>query len=137
MGLLLVACCSFSFGQKRTYDVEVVVGSSDKNLANTVESYITRELRTLGDVNLVKTKPLYSLRLIALKQENAAGNHLGYVISVVAVLNISCTLYGNPDTCNLFDDHLVYVDGKDKLREICEEIVTDFDTRILKPVRKE
>ena len=95
--LILMAVTPQTLSQSSKIYVMVGVSGDAKTLA---ESYIKRELRSLGDVKLVytyprdprKTLPLWILEVIALKSHNKAGNHTGYIIS----FSISQTVWVEP-----------------------------------------
>lgn len=132
---LICLCAISGYSQKREFNVEVEISAKNNVTKDAIESYITRELRTLVDVNIVTAKPLFSLRIVALDtgdQENPAG----YALSVAATRNVACTVAGIRRMCEIFEDHALYVDKAENLRALCEEIVTDFDIRHLKDLRK-
>ncbi len=132
---VLGLCTTQGSAQTLAFDVQVEITAKSKEVQDAVESYILRELRTLGDVNIVTAKTLLSLKIVVLETRNQEAV-TGYALSVAATRIAACTIGGRRRTCELFEDQALYVDSADKLRALCEEIVTDFDIRHLKDLRK-
>ena len=131
----------------------VYVGVSGKNLSLTTEaeSYLKRELRSLGDVE-VKDLGIYELHVIFLESTyKSSGTKTG---------EIDCTCLGlkrfNPfdlaaklprehfdtvfdATSNLYYFPEMYFISTNKkrteLKQLCQEIVAGFDTELLEPDR--
>ncbi len=136
--LAVIGFCSLhGFSQTRGFDVQVEITAKNKEVQDTLESYILRELRSLGDVNIVTAKPLLSLKIVVLETRNQNQETVNvYALSVAATRSVACTIGGRRRTCELFEDQALYTNTADKLRAVCEEIVTDFDIRHLKDLRK-
>ncbi|MET0754442.1 MAG: hypothetical protein ABWZ66_13755 [Pyrinomonadaceae bacterium] len=140
--ILLVVFCSLpAFAQTKKIFVSVSVESKDTKLRDTIESYITRELRTLGDVEIDNSFGFFKVDILAIENE-IDGEALGYTISVVISHFSTCTskkitVKGQLETWNCYvqQDHFLKTDAVANLRKMCERIVTDFDTRVLKPMR--
>jgi len=135
--LVLFLCAFPLIGQiKQSYDVLIDVDLKNKEVASTVESYISRELRSLADVNVVTKDPFCTLHIIGIENTSVGSSTVrGYTLSVVTVFHSPCTMYGKAQTCELFDGQSIYTDSPENLRTMCELIVTRFDTHSLKPLR--
>ena len=130
------------------FRVKVFV-SADENIEGKIKSYINRELRSLGDVELVDDDSEFELEIVAIEQMTESGNKVGIVLSTVI-----STKYDNwylltlvpaskkeeldKQTANLyfFPDHWVKTGPTRSLRKLCNEIVADFDTKHLENIRK-
>jgi hypothetical protein len=129
--LLFVLLLSFSaFGQAKRYEVGISVsGSTDSK--SEVESFLKRELRSLGDVDIVETGD-FTIFVSAIKLQLKSGSYTGFSVSYDATETISCNgkIY--------FDlvDSGHQTGGKDDLRKIIESIIIDFDKIILEKKRK-
>ena len=138
-------------GEKMPDKFRVYVWVSAKNLRTEAESYLKRELRSLGDVE-VKDLGIYELHVIFLESTyKSSGTKTG---------QISCTYLGlkrfNPSnlTAKLPREHFNTVfdatsnlyyfpemygikinPERTELKQLCQEIVADFDTKLLEPDR--
>jgi hypothetical protein len=149
--LLLLSCAAVSHAEQgfRT-DVRLVVGKDDK-IGGEVKSYVARELRGLGDVNVVDDGGEWWISTVTLTSVPKKGNGSGYVLSVV--------IYQQPRMEGFFDAHLdndrsksmardlisglvipkghwLFSCAPGDLRKTCAEIVTEFDTRCVTPARQ-
>lgn len=139
--IVLILFCSISaFSQARKIYVEVSVQVKDTKLRDTIESYITRELRTLGDVE-VDSPGFFKIEVLALENRTST-ELLGYTMSVVISHFSTCTSRKTNSkgkletwTCYVQKFHFLRVGSTDDFRKMCEDVVTDFDTRALKPMR--
>ena len=122
-----------------------------------IQSYITRELRQLPDVQVVYSKPEWELNIIAgtLKIDKYV---YGYVISVIMVKAFDSNIITNLNPCKekqwinnqwvnnieaLFSNkiyelgnHLLFWGPLKSLKDQCKEIVAIFDTKHLARERK-
>lgn len=126
-----------------------VVVSADNNIKPKVESYIDRELRSLGDVVVTDDNPDWILNIVALESKTKGGYESGVVLSVVALKSfdkeavmstVSARNKGwvSDAISNLheFSSHSLRIGAPEELRSICSGIVADFDTKFLQPQRK-
>jgi hypothetical protein len=142
--LLILIVCGMSFlgfGQSFKFVVNVDVQLREKDLQDKVESYVTRELRSLGDVEISNKDPFYTIRILGLKDRTVGGRSLGYTLSTVIIWHSTCLTPSAKtvqDTypCEIFDDHYIRSGSDDDLQDLCKDIVTNFDIRSLKPLRK-
>lgn len=140
----------FKFGVK-------VFVTADGILENTIESYINRELRSLGDVSVGEDNA-WGLRIVAIKDESRGGRHLGYTLAVAytkwtqpMVPDVYVDLLLKPSgDANWLDrlretvrkpvleyEHLsVHTGGDEDLKKMCRRIVVIFDSDLLGPARR-
>ena len=139
--------------------------TAGKEITNEVYSYISRELRSIGDVKLVEDNPDWVIQVVAGQAKNNTGN-IGLAFSVVverkmyrapmlfeivkAVLGINPkelkeTKYINlekaiitmtADYNSEVRAHWLRLDGTEYVQRICKGIVADFDTEHLKIERE-
>src|SRR5215467_1700638 len=84
--LALIALCSASVNaqqNKWTSRVSVDVSAKDE-IKNEIISYAGRELRSLGDIVIVESKPNYRISIVAITTHNQANQETGYALSVTA-----------------------------------------------------
>jgi len=115
-----------------------------------VSSYLTRELRSLNDVELVDNNAAWQIKVVALELENVGGYKTG-----VALATLIIAPYGNQILSGLFlpkckddglamtsglayypDDHVLKAGSTDHLQSLCKDIVTDFDKMYLEEDRR-
>jgi len=120
--------------------------SADESIKGLIESYMSRELRALGDVTQSKDSYEYNLAVVALKTQSKAGHETGVVLSVSIhqkfdnqfisfAFEEDSKKFGMEWTSGLYyyPEHWVVV-GSD-LKSICLEIIADFDSKILQKRR--
>lgn len=123
--------------RKINFQISLTVQSVDNELRNKVDSYISRELRSLGDVNITSSGEFYQLIILAQPQQLKNGEPIGFSLAVV--INYQSTCVGidqKPYPCYVFSALLAYSGSDSVLRDTCEQIVTDLDTSKLQPLRK-
>ncbi|HEX8397834.1 MAG TPA: hypothetical protein VF644_10435 [Pyrinomonadaceae bacterium] len=139
--VLLLILVQPIYSQKKDFSISVDVQAKDKTTQNLVESYITRELRTLGDVDIKENEPFYRMTIIVLKNKSTDGLNIGYTLSITTSYRNKCLHSvkkdGKPDTyaCYVSSGHSVHIGGLGDLRSMCEEVVNEFDIETLKPTR--
>jgi len=140
--------------------------SADDELKNQIYSYLSRELRSLGDVTLVvEDEPDWIIHIIAMKSTNTSGIDMGVVFSTVIesrykITDVIKLIIDNkvekegwketrPDvdwkkaidiiipTVTYIADHMLRVCGPESIKISCQEIVADFDSGYLKNKREE
>ena len=153
LGLLLAAAFSALADDQPKTKVKVTVAGSGSVEAS---SFITRELRTLGDVEIVSTNQDCSIEVVVLETKRG-GNPIGYALSILITGRNSIPYVLGVATKNISDDsarsivnsaaiaskelvtvllHEVRTCPDDGLRKTCESIVAQFDTDHLEPGRK-
>ena len=132
MIFMLVGCAA-----AQTFDVELDVQSANPSLNSTMESHLSRELRSLGDVRVVNSNAFYTIHILAMESKTVSGYASGYSVAFVTTWNTPCTLHANNSsrTCRLFDDFHTFETGPNGLKSMCEEIIAAFDATSLKPLR--
>jgi len=134
------------------YDVEISI-TADRSIEDEVISYISRELRSLNDVDIVDENAVFIIEIIALEVKSKDGVKAGVAISVL----ILSPYYGSALkeflkrrtgtdqdilvdtlTSDLYskDGHWIEVGGAKDLKSICESIVAEFDAKCLEELRK-
>jgi len=135
--------------------IEVRVSAAPKDLQELIESYITRELRALGDVAVVQDKPGWILSIVAVTSESNAPIPVlrGYALSIVLLQPIK------PDVLKIYAQkklseekmnglvstyatdtyrylhHSIDISPASDLQTRCKEIVAMIDTKFFQPER--
>ena len=121
---------------------------SEKSLKNLMRSYIKRELRSLGDVEIVdldldRATFQYAISITMLEDTHKDGSKTGTVALSYWYTNRILPKRFN----NLWREHYTKIPafenpisgvitvGKYRLDETCKSIVADFDTKFLEPER--
>jgi len=134
--------------------VSVSISAND-NIKGQIESYISRELRSLGDVIVTDDNPDWVLHIVALEPTSKGGNKVGIILSVVITrpfksngLNVLLIvlrevkknereiLSSMTADLNSIASHEIRVGSPEDLRNMCNSIVADFDTDQIKPFRE-
>lgn len=140
---------------KHSTTVELRIGGHEET-KNAVYSYVSRELRSLRDVRVVKDNGDWVINLVALKDKNTLGRQIGFTLSIVILERFRLRLYEpllfkgklnekaneykllEKITSDLYRyiDHGVQSGGTNDLQYLCQETVADFDAQHLKPERE-
>jgi hypothetical protein len=127
--------------------------SAAENIRGVVTSYLSRELRALGDIDIVEDDPWFILSVIAVATSNRAGNPTGYTFSVVVERPV---LYRKmrDEFAKLLDEkmmkvmdisfdntarivsHFVQLGAVDELENLCKKVIADIDGNVFEPDRK-
>jgi hypothetical protein len=140
---------------KYSANVQLVVACDDESLKNQFTSFLSRELRSLGDIVLVGENPDYIMEVTVMKAITVGGTATGFVVET----NISkpfdtrmlsdCSRF--PGSClkgKVDDNRLMIIQvltentrriidatlrmgPLDKIQSTCQEIIADFDTKTL------
>ena len=138
--------------EKVNYGVRLKVAASE-NIRGVVTSYLSRELRRLGDIDIVEDSPWFTLSIIAVAASNRAGTQTGYAFSVVVERSIpyrkmrdefAKLLDGNMmkvmdvsfDNAARIVSHFVELGGVDELENLCKKIIADIDGNQFEEQRK-
>lgn len=137
-------------GDMPQFSARVSVGvSADENIKGKIESYIARELRSLGDVIVTNDNPNWAIDIVALEAETRSGYKNGVNLSVVITKPFVNTFLVNQldenykswvsaattGLCRIYAEWL-RIGSPEDLRSICNGIVADFDVHFLQPERK-
>jgi hypothetical protein len=151
IGLIVWLCLIHALvSAQGRFEGRVKVAVTPEPIADQVLSLVTRELRRLQGVTVVREDPDWTLELIAVETRTADGLHLGYAISTVVYKNNSAESRRKfvagikSDASKLMmdnvlamsrgaHDHTLHI-GPD-LRELCEAVVAKFDGAFLEPNR--
>jgi hypothetical protein len=152
--IAIIALCSASGRAqqqiKPTYRVSLEVSAKDE-IKPTIVSYVSRELRALGDILIVESEPEYLISIVAMQPKNKAGNSMGYVISTVVTSHMSLSLtqlliHGCKDAetlsqiipmLGLLETHDLAITDVEGLEKKCKEIVASIDGDLFEKKRKE
>ena len=124
-----------SFAQKSSkFKVHVGVSSEDEHTKSLIQSWIKRDLRSLGDVVIVGfDDSQWVLAIVAVETTYQATGRKSGGIAIGSMFlrkaGISNGLYYYPDL-------LVSTDDTKDLEQLCKGIVADLDTRRLEPIRE-
>jgi hypothetical protein len=126
-----------------------VTVTADESIKGMVSSYLNRELRSLGDVELVDDNPEYEIRFLAVETKSLSGQKTGVAFSVITSeyfdnQSISFTFQpkykemGLRATAGLEHnlDHRMEMGSTSELEKICKEIVADLDAKTLGESRR-
>jgi hypothetical protein len=152
LGLLLPSLCQAQ--TNTTWKVSLYVSINEPDLKDEVMSFLMRELRTLGDINIVAedSSPEYSLRVTGFKTTNQGGKTTGYVFSVLFLQPISRGLVdlilkdklssvdlksaqASFANATFIKDSQLYTGPTDNVRKQCEDITVSFDRTVMQPAR--
>jgi hypothetical protein len=132
--LFVILFLALSVSAKFTVKVQI---DGEKELTEVVQSYLERELRSLGDVEVTDSLSAdFIIKGSVLEAYNANNTPLGYSLMTVFLSKATCVGDKSNFPCHLLVDYEHGVAGKTTLRKICENIITNFDTKLLKPFRK-
>ena len=154
IGLLLLMSVGFTGAQNNAqskFAVKVSVTAND-DIKGEVESYLKRELRSLGDVEVTDWGYDYVLKVIILEHTyKSSGNKTGQIscaylglkkFSVIdfawkfpkeyhdTVIETTSYLFHGSDTFVLVINR-----ERAELKQLCQQIVAEFDTKLLEPYR--
>lgn len=143
--------------------LSVRIDANDDGVSNLVNSYVSRELRSLRDVTINEApQPTFVIHCGCLPLMTN-GVKLGYVVSLVITSNLKPMEYiaqykdllnvldASPEAriyavktfltmkCRLtqqFEDQILFTCPVDDLKEQCESFVATFDTKYLNPLRE-
>jgi hypothetical protein len=133
----------------KPYSGSVVVVNADDNIKGKIESYISRELRSLGDIVVVYDRREWILYISALKIKSQSGNKAGIVISSIVLKQFNNKFildavrddvkeFVSKSTSDLIEYHndWLTLGNTDDLKRMCNSIVARFDTKHIKPERE-
>ena len=132
------------------FSARVAVGvTADGNIKGQIESYISRELRSLGDIIVTNDHPDWILNIVAMESKTRSGYKSGIVLSIVilepfkeysAAFQVDIKshemFYKYVTSLHEVSGHGLRTGSSEDLKSICEGIVADFDSKHLKNSRK-
>ena len=138
-----------TLSQKRVYRVQVEVSyKADDTMNSLIKSYIKRELRSLGDVEVVNTNPEFQIIIVGKTDHTKGGRDLGYSLAVayttrhtvpsfVLRKDISDWMKSTYLSPVYVLEGLIIMGGeRENLQSVCQETVADLDTKMLEPLRR-
>ena len=104
-----------------------VSADKDPELRSAIESYLSREIRSLGDAEVVNKSADWWLNVSVIKVSSKSNDFLGYAIKYVLTRVVSCggKLYWD------YKDGGIYTAPRDGVRSIIETLITDIDRLVL------
>jgi len=132
--------------------------SAKEEIKGEITSYFTRELRAIKDVTIVDDNPDWLISVVALENKVNDGVSTGFTLSAVILRPIKKNIFEwdmetaarkgklTPGQRTIidtfisdgyhFESHLLRVGPTSDLKEMCQEIVADFDGKQLEDGRK-
>jgi len=126
-----------------------------KNIKELISSYMTRELRQLGNVAIVDHNPDWHLAVTAVELKNNRGIRTGVALSliistpltdsfvkpVIKAIEKETSLSRQTEILNttplsIIRSNWLRVDSDNEIKKLCQGIVADFDTEYLEVDRK-
>lgn len=138
--LLFVTLCSACFAQT-AFRVSLVLSIDNTDLKNEATSYITRELRSIPDVQVTDNSPLFTIYITGLSTTTRSNVKNGFALAELVTLNLGWLAATENVSPVLKDavrvvDHEIMVGADDDLEQTCKELVASFDSQRLEPARK-
>jgi hypothetical protein len=122
--------------------------SADESIKGQIESYLSRELRALGDVTQSKNNYEYDITVVALKSHSKSGYEAGIVLSInihqkfdnqfITFMFKEENKESGVEWTNglyYYPEHWVRIGSNEDLKSICLGIIADFDSQILQKRR--
>lgn len=144
--VLLVICLPLTLASEtqRRFTVNVFVSGNNAQINNTLESHLKRELRLLGDVDIVEKHENWEFVLAVRYGEiqTVDGRKTGFVALASVFYERIPESYFRPSALKILQKTPVYPDSPfvahvriDKLDKYCVAAVGDIDKRTLMPIR--
>ena len=147
---LLFVSCTASAEPVPPYSGRVLLNvTATEKLKAEVESYVGRELRSLGDVVVTNDKPDWILNILAMEQKDMREQKVGVILSIVILqpfnnqLVVSVVPERSKEWVSHWTSHLyslstysVQFGPPESLRKLCNEIVVTFDSEQVNKERK-
>src|ERR1051326_8957670 len=133
--LLILSCIStFAQNTKWSATLKLEVTAKDDDSRDAITSYISRELRRLGDIVIGETGTQFRLHIVAIHIDvGSTSQRLGYAISSVLMLE-------PPSGQNMVLGHrlaLATTPIANALEYTCKELVAGYDANVFESFRKE
>lgn len=133
---LILACAFFCFAQKTYFQVSLEVDSDNKQSAEAIRNYLSQKLLALGDVELTDTNAYYKILVTAIEDEHESGRESKITLSTVVNWRATCEKADRTKkSCYVFDNHFLVRGSAGGLKNLCEKIVSNFNTDSLEPLR--
>ncbi len=137
-----------TLSEKRVFRVEVSVDCKDDTMESLIESYVKRELRSLGDVEVISTNPELQIVIAGMRDKTKGGRDLGYSLAVAYTMQHTVPFFVlRKDISHwmkaaylspVYEFSGLQVSGGswEALQSTCQSVVASFDTGRLEPLRK-
>jgi len=122
--------------------------SGEDNIKDEVESYISQELISLGDIIVTDKEPDWIIEIIAIEVKTKSGPKSGVDLSIVLLKPFNNQIIVNlvskeskewvsSQTSDLYriSRHWIEIGAPEDLRSICNDIVADFNSHYIQPAR--
>jgi hypothetical protein len=157
LALGLLSLGSNARGQVNEDSYTVAVHVSADQVKGEVVSYLSRELRVIGDVVVTDIQPSLDLTVIVMETQSVGGTSTGYAMSVLitrplypkplvrAIATMSKQSLATKDQqvleCLLSDyqtilNHWVQTGGRRALKSMCDSVVASLDGEVLEKMRQ-
>lgn len=144
--VLLVICLPLTLASQTQdrFQVNVFVHGNNAHISNVLESHLKRELRLLGDVDIVEKHEDWEFTLVTqyIEITTVDGSKTGHVALTSIFFERIPDYYFNPDALKILKKLPVYPDTPsiaycriDKLDEYCVASVGKIDKHELTPIR--
>jgi len=143
--VLIILLVTIGLHAQTWHGVVNLTVSGDERCQTQAESYLKRELRSLGDITISPSSPDWNIDAVVYSTTLTTGQRAGYNISVVISTpfcpNLSNYFSLTNEPAILVCTNYVAIQfhgmrGGSDLRKLCADIVTDFDTTQLESSRK-
>ncbi len=135
--LFICASALTAFGQDFT--VSVAVQADSEEIGQKVENYLNAELRTIDGVKL-GDEGNWNIRVMV-TENKTEGDTPGYTLSAVVTSESNCAVLNSKsqmissEECDKFENFGVFTGTADDLKEMCDELIADFNEGNLEPLR--
>ena len=135
---VLLMPLSLASDTQHRFKVAVEIETEDETTRSVFSSYIKRELRSLGDVDVVKQSDKWDYKLVFIALEPTyvnTGRKTGYISIAWAAYQVYHTEIWNHGDVVFYPQLKALFWKTDNLDQICKEIVASFDTKHLESIR--
>jgi hypothetical protein len=137
--VLLLICVSALNAFGRDFTVSVAVQADSEETGQKVEKYLTEQLSTLSGVKL-GDEGQWSIKVMV-TENRSEGKVPTYTISAVITSESKCAVLNgkskviSSEGCDKFENFGVFAGTQTDLKEMCEELIADFNEGNLEPLR--
>lgn len=157
-GMILLAVCSYLPAVARAEDTTAVrhrvaldVACQNDSLRTQIISFVSRELRSLRDVDITDDNPSFKISIVAIAVALKSGYEAGYAFSIVVTSPLGDWSWAlakdlKPESKAVIakllaeqeslEDHRLLVGSFDNLRQDLTRFIAKFDTDKLEPRRR-
>ncbi len=151
--LLLLLLSTVALGQVTILPFSAKVSVqiiADDEIRSQAESYSKRELRSIGDVVITEDEPRWVLDILITELKMKSGYTTGVAMSVVILDQFDNGFIAQYDIqqgvkelllkvtkgLSFYPDHWLRVGSTEELRQMCNKLISDFDSKHLEQSRK-